>query len=115
MKKLAHLTMLLPTLLALASFALAQQKTPPQGQADQDKLVETVRNATTQYGELKLVGVEFILLASALPPNAAQQVEGHLMLYVDSPNRYGLPAFFDSTSGLGATTPAVRSWIGTTT
>jgi len=49
MKKLAHLTMLLPALLALASFALAQQKTQPQGQADQDKLVETVRNATTQY------------------------------------------------------------------
>ncbi len=151
MKKLAHLTMLLPALLALASFALAQQKTQPQGQADQDKLVETVRNATTQYvddvkaatsagysaalgcvsgsdhgamsvhyvngslvngpidptrpqaliyepssnGQLKLVGVEFIILASALPPNAAPQVEGHLMLYVDSPNRYGLPAFFE--------------------
>ena len=151
MKKLAHLTMLLPALLALASFALAQQKTQPQGQGDQDKLVETVRNASTQYvddvkaatsagysaalgcvsgsdhgamgihyvngslvngpidptrpqaliyepssnGQLKLVGVEFIILASALPPNAAPQVEGHLMLYVDSPNRYGLPAFFE--------------------
>jgi|SRR5579864_7039280 len=55
-------------------------------------------------GELKLVGVEFIIFASALPPNAAPQVEGHLMLYVDGPstlrpkapaNRYGLPAFYE--------------------
>jgi hypothetical protein len=44
-------------------------------------------------GEPKLVGVEFIILASALPPNAAPQVEGHLMLFIDGPNRYGLPAF----------------------
>lgn len=48
-----------------------------------------------ENGELKLVGVEFIILASALPPNSAPQVEGHLMLYVDGPNRYGLPAFFE--------------------
>ena len=46
-------------------------------------------------GELKLVGVEFIILASALPPNAAPQVGGHLMLFVDGPNRYGLPPFFE--------------------
>lgn len=46
-------------------------------------------------GELKLVGVEFLILASALPPNSAPQVEGHLMLFVDGPNRYGLPAFFE--------------------
>jgi len=55
-------------------------------------------------GELKLVGVEFIILASALPPNAAPQVNGHLMLYIDgptssrpmaTPNRYGLPALFE--------------------
>jgi hypothetical protein len=151
MKKLLHCTMFLAGVLALASFALAQQKTQPQGPGDQDKLVEIVRNATTQYvddvkaatgagyspalgcvsgsdhgamgihyvngsllngpidpthpqaliyepssnGELKLVGVEFIILASALPPNAAPQVDGHLMLYVDTPNRYGLPAFFE--------------------
>src|SRR5271163_1014261 len=49
MKKLSHFTMLLAALLALTSFALAQQKTPPQGQGDQDKLVGIVRNATTQY------------------------------------------------------------------
>lgn len=46
-------------------------------------------------GELKLVGVEFLVLASALPANSAPQVEGHLMLFVDGPNRYGLPAFFE--------------------
>jgi hypothetical protein len=55
-------------------------------------------------GELKLVGAEFIILASALPPNAAPQVNGHLMLYIDgptssrpkaTPNRYGLPALFE--------------------
>lgn len=55
-------------------------------------------------GEPKLVGVEFIILASALPPNAAPEVEGHLMQYIDgpstsrpkaTPNRYGLPAFFE--------------------
>lgn len=149
MKKLSHLKMLLAAL-ALASFAQAQQKTQPEGQGDQSKLTEIVRNATQQYqdvtkaaaagygpalgcvsgsdhgamgihyvngsllngpidpthpqaliyepqenGELKLVGVEFIILASALPPNSAPQVEGHLMLFVDGPNRYGLPAFFE--------------------
>ena len=55
-------------------------------------------------GELKLVGVEFIIFASALPAGAAPGVEGHLMHYIDgptvprpqaTPNRYGLPAFFE--------------------
>ena len=148
MKKLSHVTMLLVTLMALASLVLAQQQTPPQGQGDQDKLVEIVRNATQQYqdvskavgyspalgcvsgsdhgamgihyvngslvngpidpthpqaliyeplpnGQYKLVGVEFIILASALPANSTPQVDGHLMLYIDSPNRYGLPPFFE--------------------
>jgi hypothetical protein len=151
MKKLLHLTMFLAAVLMLASFALAQQQTQPQGPGDQDRLVDIVRNATMHYrddvkaatdagygpalgcvsgsdhgamgihyvngsllngpidatqpqaliyepssnGQYKLVGVEFIILASALPPNAAPQVEGHLMHYVDSPNRYGLPAFFE--------------------
>ena len=150
MKKLSYLIMLLAAL-ALGSFALAQQKTQPQGQGDQDKLVGIVRNATAQYvddvkaanragygaalgcvsgpdhgamgihyvngsllsgpidpthpqaliyepqsnGELKLVGVEFIILASALPPNSAPQVEGHLMQYIDGPNRYGLGPFYE--------------------
>lgn len=55
-------------------------------------------------GELKLVGVEFLIFASALPTNAAPQVDGHLMLYIDGPtasrpqapaNRYGLPALYE--------------------
>lgn len=49
-------------------------------------------------GQLKLVGVEFIILASALPaipPNAPPEVDGHLMVFVDSPNRYGLQAFYE--------------------
>lgn len=46
-------------------------------------------------GEMKLVGVEYIILASALPPNAAPELEGRLMLFIDSPNRYGLPPLFE--------------------
>ncbi len=55
-------------------------------------------------GELKLVGVEFIVFASAIPAGPAPQVEGHLMHYIDgpsasrpdgTPNRYGLPGFFE--------------------
>lgn len=45
-------------------------------------------------GDLKLVGVEYIILASALPPNSTPQVEGHLMNYIDHPSRYGLPGPF---------------------
>ena len=29
------------------------------------------------------------------PPNSAPQVKGHLMQFIDSPNRYGLPPFFE--------------------
>ena len=55
-------------------------------------------------GQLKLVGVEFIIFASALPSGDTPEVEGHLMLYIDGPstsrpkatlNRYGLPAFYE--------------------
>ncbi len=49
----------------------------------------------TANGQYKLVGVEFIILVSALTPNAAPQVDGHLMQYIDAPNRYGLPPFFE--------------------
>jgi hypothetical protein len=51
----------------------------------------------------RLVGVEFIELAdhwaqmvkadSTLPPTP--RVDGHLMNYVGTPNRYGLPAFYE--------------------
>jgi hypothetical protein len=165
MKKLSHLTILLPAFLAFTSYALAQQQKQPTGQGNQEQLVQIVRNATQRYqnvanalpdyapalgcvsgsdhgamgihyvngsliggetlltgeqldptkpqaliyepqpnGALKLVGVEFIILASALPPDPSPQVEGHLMVYVDgptssrpeaTPNRYGLPAFYE--------------------
>ena len=51
----------------------------------------------------RLVGAEFIELAdhwaqmvqadSTLPPTP--RVDGHLMNYVGTPNRYGLPAFYE--------------------
>src|SRR5262249_4283214 len=54
-------------------------------------------------GQFRLVGVEFIELAdhwaqmvmrdSTLPPTP--RVDGHLMNYVGTPNRYGLPAFYE--------------------
>ena len=134
-----------------SSLALAQHPAQPEEPGGPDKLVEIVRNATTQYlddvkaataagyspvlgcvsgpdhgamgvhyvnsnlvngpidptvpqaliyepssnGQYKLVAVEFIILAGALPPNSAPQVEGHLMQYIDAPNRYGLPPFFE--------------------
>jgi len=162
MKKLSRLTMLLTALLALTSYALAQQPKQPGGLGDQDPLVQAVRNATQQYqnappkeytpalgcvsgsdhgamgvhyvngefngetlsngqldptrpqaliyepqpnGSMKLVAVEFIIFASALPAGAPPpEVDGHLMLYIDgpstarpdaSPNRYGLPGFYE--------------------
>jgi hypothetical protein len=154
MKKLLLMPVLAAAVLAIPSFAAAQQK-QSETQEEQNKLVEIVRNATAQYqdvskatgytpvlgcvsgsdhgamgihyantslvagqtllsngqldatrpqaliyepqsnGQLKLVGVEFIILASVLPPNSTPQVEGHLMQFIDAPNRYGLPAFFE--------------------
>jgi hypothetical protein len=56
-------------------------------------------------GEMKLVAVEFIVYASAIPAGAPPpEVYGHLMLYIDgpstarpdaSPNRYGLQGFYE--------------------
>ncbi len=47
-------------------------------------------------GKLRLVGVEFITIAeiwdAANGPGAA--LEGHLLHYSGSPNRYGLPGFY---------------------
>lgn len=152
MKKLTHLAMLLVAPFAVTSlapvFAPAQQTTQTNEEAN-NKLVETVRNATKDFqdvanvpagygpalgcvsgpdhgamgvhyvnvslvngpidpahpqaliyepqenGSLKLVGVEYIILASALPPDSAPQVAGHLMNFIDGPNRFGLPPFFE--------------------
>jgi hypothetical protein len=50
-------------------------------------------------GMYRLVGVEFIVLASAWesanPGGGPPAVEGHLTNYVGAPNRYGLPAFYE--------------------
>src|SRR5262249_48684929 len=44
-------------------------------------------------GGWRLVGVEFIALASTV--QAPPSLEGHLLNYVGEPNRYGLPAFYE--------------------
>ena len=48
-------------------------------------------------GQMKLVGVEFITIATTwLQNNASPPVlEGQVFLYVDSPNRFNIPAFFE--------------------
>jgi hypothetical protein len=50
-------------------------------------------------GALRLVGVEFIVLAgtwaSQHPGGGPPVLEGHLLNFVDAPNRYGLPAFYE--------------------
>ena len=50
-------------------------------------------------GALRLVGVEFIVLAgdwAALHPDGSTPaLDGHLTNYVGAPNRYGLPAFYE--------------------
>jgi len=50
-------------------------------------------------GALRLVGVEFIVLASVWqsqhPTGGPPALDGHLLNFVDAPNRYGLPAFYE--------------------
>jgi hypothetical protein len=70
-------------------------------------------------GGLKLVGVEFVVIADTwLAHHASPPVlEGQSFQFAPSPNRYGLPAHFElhCTSGLGGRTPTGRSWTGITT
>jgi hypothetical protein len=75
----------------------------PNGQLDPTKPQALIYEPQLN-GDMKLVGVEFIIFASALPAGAAPEVDDHLMLYVDgpttlrpdaSPNRYGLPPLFE--------------------
>ena len=50
-------------------------------------------------GALRLVGVEFIVIAGDWakqhPEGGTPSVDGHLTNYVGEPNRYGLPAFYE--------------------
>jgi hypothetical protein len=149
----SHTSAWLITFLSLAPLAVAQHQheMQPTGQGDQNKLVQTVREATKQYldvnnaikdgyepflgcvsgsdhgamgihyvngnllngtidvahpqaliyepsnGQMKLVGVEFITFATTwLQNNSSPPVlEGQVFLYVDSPNRFNIPAFFE--------------------
>jgi len=53
----------------------------------------------TATGAMRLVGVEFIVLASVWatnnPGGGVPVLEGNLLNYVGAPNRYGLPAFYE--------------------
>ncbi len=50
-------------------------------------------------GSLRLVGVEFLVLASVWtsqhPTGGPPALDGQLLNYVAAPNRYGLPAFYE--------------------
>jgi hypothetical protein len=50
-------------------------------------------------GGFRLVGVEYIVLASEWasrnPPGTAPSVDGHLAHFIGEPNRYALPAFYE--------------------
>jgi hypothetical protein len=50
-------------------------------------------------GAFRLVGVEFIILASVWesqhPAGGTPALDGDLLNYVAAPNRYGLPAFYE--------------------
>jgi len=50
-------------------------------------------------GAMRLVGVEFIVLESVWahshPPGSVPALDGNLLNYIASPNRYGLPAFYE--------------------
>jgi hypothetical protein len=150
----SNTSMLLVAMVALTSFASAQEKLQPAGKGDQSKLVEMVRNATKQYldvnnavaagyqpflgcvtgqdhgamgvhyvngtllnageidashpqaliyeplksGKMQLVGVEFIVFSGPWLTNnnnTPPVLEGQVFQYVDSPNRFNIPAFFE--------------------
>ena len=50
-------------------------------------------------GKMRLVGVEFIVLASVWatnnPGGGVPALDGNLLNYLAAPNRYGLPAFYE--------------------
>jgi hypothetical protein len=50
-------------------------------------------------GAMRLVGVEFVVLAGDWqhrhPKGGTPSLEGNLLNFVDAPNRYGLPPFFE--------------------
>jgi hypothetical protein len=68
-------------------------------------------------GSRRLVGVEFIALSIPwLAQNPAPSVlEGQSFQFIDTPNRYGLPALFELQVWAWRDNPTALSWIGTRT
>jgi hypothetical protein len=66
----------------------------PNAEQPQALIYEPMSN-----GAMRLVGVEFIVLADAWasnnPAGAVPALDGNLMNYIGAPNRYGLPAFYE--------------------
>ena len=65
----------------------------PNAQQPQALIYEPMQN-----GAMRLVGVEFIVLADAWAmsnPSSVPSLDGNLMNYIGAPNRYGLPAFYE--------------------
>ncbi|MDB6099079.1 MAG: hypothetical protein JWN58_1782 [Gammaproteobacteria bacterium] len=50
-------------------------------------------------GAMRLVGVEFVVIASEWaarhPEGGTPSLDGNLLNFIDAPNRYGLPAFYE--------------------
>jgi hypothetical protein len=66
--------------------------------------------------KLRLVGLEYIVDAAtwlSAHSGAPPMLEGQAFQFVNSPNRYGIPAFFELHVWACPTIPTVRSWIGT--
>jgi hypothetical protein len=66
----------------------------PNAEQPQALIYEPMAN-----GAMRLVGVEFIVLADAWasnnPGGGVPALDGNLMNYIGAPNRYGLPAFYE--------------------
>jgi|HubBroStandDraft_6_1064221.scaffolds.fasta_scaffold130193_1 hypothetical protein len=66
----------------------------PNAEQPQALIYEPMSN-----GAMRLVGVEFIVIADAWasnnPGGGVPALDGNLMNYVGAPNRYGLPAFYE--------------------
>jgi hypothetical protein len=66
----------------------------PSADAPQASIYEPLAS-----GAFRLVGVEFIVIASQWqtkhPNSGPPALEGNLMNFVNAPNRYGLPAFYE--------------------
>ncbi len=93
-----------------------------------DRLNNGVLNATQPEaliyepmasGALRLVGVEYIVLASIWqsqnPAGGTPALDGNLMNYVAAPNRYGLPAFYELHIWAWEDNPWEASLTGTRT